>query len=871
MQSESPMVFEINAKGCHAQGQLSADGFLVLSGAVIRKDIVPSAPSNLIPQRQNLLSQGILAEQDGQLRLMKDHLFSSPCAAASMVTGTGGNARSVWVTPDGRNLLQLLNESGRNTTSSELKIRTQILQKHNELLADGKLLTKAQLEQYFLVFRERFSPEKLQAVQGEQLLELMHDHGNRDSLVYWLEFKNDDEFPSQKFGGIGGGSAMKFGVFRRKESGIWQGPNDKSKPEDISTQAAIEIAERHRDQLVLGAKLLSELPDGKTDEDYLQLQKQMDELLPDIVGTGWAHKYFSLLFPEKIDDYHSNQWQKYAILKLQQMPPEGEGRYLAAGRFVRAAQQAGLPMNHFTAALNALYGPRHHYWRIAIEDAEQNGDSWSIMRSEGCVGLTWKDVGDLSWVAANKASRDQLREMLGGPESVAAWKKASQLIQFVGKISRNDIIVVTETDFVMGIGRVTGDYEFVPDSNVPHRRSVEWLDFSQWQLPTEEDFQSAVSLIQKNTENVLEIERHCQNGVVLPIPTPLPPKTPVPQLTGIPARIQSVLERKGQVILYGPPGTGKTYWAESTALTLAGMAAFGRAFADLNEDEKAAVTGNNGVGGLVRWCCFHPAYGYEDFLEGHRPGVLQGQLTFELRNGIFKQLCHDALASPDRSFFLIIDEINRGDIPRIFGELLTVLEKDKRGKKILLPISQEEFHVPKNVFVIGTMNTADRSISLLDAALRRRFGFIELMPDASVLRDVVISGVPLRAWLEELNARIRQHVGRDARNLQIGHSYLMVAGKPIKDVHALKRTVRDDILPLLEEYCYEDVEALFNILGNGFFDKKHQQLQQDIFEDGQEEQFLQALLEYSPDISTSAEVTLSETEDDGDETIEDAE
>ena len=89
----------------------------------------------------------------------------------------------------------------------------------------------------------------------------------------------------------------------------------------------------------------------------------------------------------------------------------------------------------------------------------------------------------------------------------------------------------------------------------------------------------------------------------------------------------------------------------------------------------------------------------------------------------------DAKKAPDDKFYLIVDEINRGDIPRIFGELLTTLEKDKRGKKIVLPVSQDVFTVPKNIFLIGTMNTADRSISLLDAALRRRFGFVEMMPD----------------------------------------------------------------------------------------------------------------------------------------------
>src|SRR5215218_6915086 len=112
-------------------------------------------------------------------------------------------------------------------------------------------------------------------------------------------------------------------------------------------------------------------------------------------------------------------------------------------------------------------------------------------------------------------------------------------------------------------------------------------------------------------------------------------------------------------------------------------------------------------------------------------------------------------------FLLIIDEINRGDVPRIFGELLTVLEKDKRGRPVTLPLTGATLRVPENVYVIGTMNTADRSIALLDTALRRRFGFIELMPDSSVLGDTVVGDIPLGSWLNALNASIIANVGRD--------------------------------------------------------------------------------------------------------------
>jgi 5-methylcytosine-specific restriction protein B len=270
------------------------------------------------------------------------------------------------------------------------------------------------------------------------------------------------------------------------------------------------------------------------------------------------------------------------------------------------------------------------------------------------------------------------------------------------------------------------------------------------------------------------------------------------------------------------------------------------------------VTGDDETSGLVRLCCFHPAYGYEDFIEGYRPLTINKQISFELRNGVFKKLCKDAETTPDRNFYLIVDEINRGDIPRIFGELLTTLEKDKRGKRIILPVSQEIFSVPRNVFLLGTMNTADRSISLLDAALRRRFGFVEMMPDGSVLKDSAVGGIALRAWLDALNTRIREHVGRDARNLQIGHSYLMQAAGPLKDVASLKRAIRDDIIPLLEEYCYEDYATLGNILGEQIVDVAAERIRHELFDDGQEDALVQGLLAPFSDISTSSEAISSE-------------
>lgn len=325
-------------------------------------------------------------------------------------------------------------------------------------------------------------------------------------------------------------------------------------------------------------------------------------------------------------------------------------------------------------------------------------------------------------------------------------------------------------------------------------------------------------------------------------------------------RIQSILERKGQVILYGPPGTGKTYWAEKAASELVAQSNFQRGFDQLSDHQKSSITGDGESLGTVRTCCFHPAYGYEDFIEGYRPEQADNQMIFTLRNGVFKKLCKDAQDKPDTSFYLIIDEINRGDIPRIFGELMTVLEKNKRGKPIILPVSGDLMRVPNNVYVIGTMNTADRSIALLDTALRRRFGFIEVMPDVSVLGDSTINGIHLGKWLQALNRRICENIGRDARNLQVGHSYLMENSKPISSLSSFSRVVQDEIIPLLEEYCYEDYSTLEKILGVELVDVQRQMIKHEIFEGSVYDEFVRAMSNISKDGSDLSQAVMPRSE-----------
>ncbi|MCB9924868.1 MAG: AAA family ATPase [Planctomycetaceae bacterium] len=793
------------------------------------------------------------------------------------VLGRTANGWKEWKHSDGRSLSEVkrVARASGEAILSDSK-RQQILSKSEELFNEGKLYTKAQLEQYYGTFRQRFGPDVLSGLDGEALLNFIHDHGNKDSLVYWLEFKNDDEFDTKEFGSIAGGSALKFRVFRRRETGHWQAGDEKNKPKDISLEKAIEIARTHRNQLLKGVELLQALAADATDEDYAELQDQMDEIAPLVSRLAWGHKYFSLLFPDKLDDFHSPDWQRFHILKLLQLPPEGDGRYICAGRFVAAAREVALPMNSLTGALNAVQGRLHQYWRISTRGGDDKVSHWPMMRERDCIAIGWEKLGDLSWVEAKKDIRTKLKKALQekqpGQQPSSIGNDCSQITHFVAGLSEGDVVLAADGATVLGIGRVVGEYRYAPEFDLPHQRPVEWLNFDEWKMPIPEGVGSTVREIRKHNENIVEAERRIQGG-----PPPQKLENPDPKikrnirLDGIPGRIQSVLDRKAQVILYGPPGTGKTYWAERAANDLAAISAFGKRFDELDEQQKHVVTGDSESSGVVRLCCFHPAYGYEDFLEGYRPHTVNDQISFELRDGVFKKLCKDAKDTPDRNFYLIVDEINRGDIPRIFGELLTTLEKDKRGKQIILPVSQTVFVIPKNVFLIGTMNTADRSISLLDAALRRRFGFVEMMPDGTVLRDSKVSGIPLRAWFDALNERIRQHVGRDARNLQIGHSYLMQSGSPIKEIAPLKRAIRDDIIPLLEEYCYEDYGTLANILGEELVDVALQRIRHELFDDGQEDVLVQGLLAPCPDISTSSEAISSDESSVDEEADEDEE
>ena len=231
------------------------------------------------------------------------------------------------------------------------------------------------------------------------------------------------------------------------------------------------------------------------------------------------------------------------------------------------------------------------------------------------------------------------------------------------------------------------------------------------------------------------------------------------------------LRRKQQLILYGPPGTGKTYLAERLARYL--------------------VDG----GGFSELVQFHASYAYEDFVQGIRPQVVEGALHYELAAGRFLRFCAKARQAGEKPCVLIIDEINRANLARVFGELMYLLEY--RYRPIALAGGGPEFSIPANVYLIGTMNTADRSIALVDQAMRRRFTFVRLRPNyrllANYLKEKGVSSEKLVALLKEVN----QSIGDE--DCELGISFFMVADVAT----ALAHIWQGEVEPYLEEVFFD--------------------------------------------------------------------
>lgn len=428
------------------------------------------------------------------------------------------------------------------------------------------------------------------------------------------------------------------------------------------------------------------------------------------------------------------------------------------------------------------------YWIYSPGD---NACMWDEFYKLGIMGIGWDEVGNLKDFSSKEEIKERMKSVYDA--SYSYKNNAHCLWQFANEIKVGDIIFAKKgMHKIVGKGVVTSDYIFDDTrANYKQVRKVEWQYNGEWEHPGQAVMKTLTNItpysdyVQKLLELFVD---EAEDEAVQEAEIKYPPYSKDDFLEEVYMSedtydtLVELLDTKYNIILQGAPGVGKTFAAKRLAYSIMGAKDTSR----------------------VSMVQFHQSYSYEDFIQGYRP-VDNG---FTLVQGVFYKFCKAAEIDDERPYFFIIDEINRGNLSKIFGELMMLIESDKRGEKLKLLYKDEWFTVPKNVRIIGMMNTADRSLAMMDYALRRRFAFFDFAPAFSsdgfrqYLADKNNEKLEkLISMVENLNIAISNDESL-GDGFRIGHSYFCT-DKDITDSW-LKAVVEFELIPLLKEYWFDE-------------------------------------------------------------------
>jgi len=431
------------------------------------------------------------------------------------------------------------------------------------------------------------------------------------------------------------------------------------------------------------------------------------------------------------------------------------------------------------------------YWLYA---PGEGSELWEEFYKKGIMAIGWDYIGDLS-LFDSKSDMKQKMKALNDP-NLTYMNAAHATWQFAKEIKVGDIVFVKKgRSQIIGRGIVTSEYEF--DSTIKGEykniRHVKWTHKGEWPHPSGQAAVKTLTDITPYTEYVEklcdlfidETESDIEEQVIA-----FPEYDETDFLADVYMEVEEyetlvdLIRTKKNVILQGAPGVGKTFAAKRLAYSMMGM-----------KDQNRVM--------MIQ---FHQSYSYEDFIMGFRPS----ESGFELKKGAFYNFCKKAEIDSDNEYFFIIDEINRGNLSKIFGELFMLIESDKRGIQLQLLYSDEKFAVPKNVYIIGMMNTADRSLAMLDYALRRRFAFYEMRPglETEGFREYRMSLQNDRfnnliQCVENLNTVISADDSL-GDGFCIGHSYFCNLNAESVTERKLSAIVEFELIPLLKEYWFDE-------------------------------------------------------------------
>jgi len=434
---------------------------------------------------------------------------------------------------------------------------------------------------------------------------------------------------------------------------------------------------------------------------------------------------------------------------------------------------------------------KRRYW---LYSPGEQARMWDEFSSDGIMGIGWDDLGDLTQYDSKTDVKAAMKQKYDASKSytndgLAVW-------QFAHEVAVGDVVFAKRgMTTIVGRGIVESDYIFDADRNeYKHIHKVNWTQKGEWEHPGQAVMKTLTDVTQY-TDYVEKLEALLLgdggNPEIDDEPEITYPDYSEDDFLGEVylspekyANLKGLLLRKKNVILQGAPGVGKTFAAQRLAFSIMGVKDTSR----------------------VKVVQFHQSYSYEDFVMGYRP---DGN-GFRLAEGPFYKFCKTAEGDDERPYFFIIDEINRGNLSKIFGELLMLIEGDKRGEKNALRLlyKDEQFSVPANVHIIGMMNTADRSLAMIDYALRRRFAFFDMEPafssDGFKNRQAAIQNVKFDAlvsMVESLNKAIAEDASLGL-GFRIGHSYFCTS--EMVDDAWLSSVVEFELIPLLLEYWFDE-------------------------------------------------------------------